>query len=184
MGEVAAEVLTDFPERFAERRRLFVVDQSGSRRELHLENFWPHKERLVLKFAGVDSISDAESLLGNEVQIPREECAELEEGAAYTSDLIGCHVFARQQSTPEYEIRNTPLREVGVVADVTFGAGEAPILEICGGNKEYLVPLAQEYILSLDTAAKRLELALPEGMLELDAPLSKEEKDLQKNSNS
>lgn len=63
---------------------------------------------------------------------------------------------------------------------MTFGAGEAPILDIRDGNKEYLVPLAQEYIKTLDTAAKRIELELPEGMLELDAPLSEQEKQSQR----
>jgi len=67
--------------------------------------------------------------------------------------------------------------EIGEVADVLFSAGEAPILQIRHGAKEYLVPLAQDYIKQLDTASKRIELELPEGMLDLDAPLSAEEKD-------
>ena len=66
---------------------------------------------------------------------------------------------------------------------MSFGAGEAPILAIRDGKKEYLVPLAQEYIRSLDTAGKRIELELPEGMLELDAPLSAAENDAQKEGN-
>ncbi len=73
---------------------------------------------------------------------------------------------------------------IGTVTDVHFGSGEAPVLEIRDGKKEHLVPLAQEYIRVLDVAGKRIELALPEGMLELDAPLSKDEKDAQKNSDS
>lgn len=166
---MAAELFTDFPERFAERRRLFALDQNGSRRELHLENFWPHKEWMVLKFEGIDSISDAEALVKVEIQIPVEERAALEEGATYVADLVGCRVVVDG-------------RAIGSVTDVVFGAGEAPILEIEEGKKEYLVPLAQEYVIALDVAAKRLELKLPEGMLELDAPLSGEEKKVQKGS--
>ena len=195
VGEVAAEILTDFPERFADRRRLFLLDASGSRRELLLENFWPHKERLILKFAGIDSMNDAEALVGGEVQIPVEERAPLEQGAAYISDLVGCRVFAsvapaalsRGESEPD-------LRDLGVVTDVLSGAGEAPLLQIrqhchseCSEEsavREYLIPFAQEYITRVDTAAKRLELNLPEGMLELDAPLSSEEKEAQKNTGS
>ena len=127
---------------------------------------------MILKFAGIDSINDAEPLIGAEIQIPAEERAQLEDGATYVADLKGCHVIVLGRG------------EIGEVTDVTFGAGEAPILEIRDGKKEYLVPLAQEYLRSLDIAAKRMDLDLPEGMLELDAPLSKEEKDLQKNSNS
>lgn len=178
MGEVAAELFTDFPERFSERRHLYLLDASGSRRELHLESFWPHKERLILKFQGIDSISDAEPLVGAEVQIPKEERAELEAGSAYVTDLIGCRVWVACSGL------RAPGQEIGVVSDVTFGAGEAPILEIREGKKEYMVPLAQEYIKTLDTAAKRVEMELPEGMLELDVPLTGEEKDAQKDSNS
>jgi 16S rRNA processing protein RimM len=144
---------------------------------LHLENFWPHKEWMILKFQGIDSINDAEPLKGAEIQIPLEERAQLEEGATYVADLVGCRVYVRD-SRPS--TADAAVREVGAITDISFGAGEAPILEIRDGQKEYLVPLAQEYIRSLDTAAKRLELQLPEGMLELDAPLSAAEKQRQR----
>lgn len=132
---------------------------------------------MILKFQGIDSINDAEPLKGAEIQIPAEERAQLEEGATYVADLVGCrvYVFDSRPSTAGLAVR-----EIGAITDVSFGAGEAPILEIRDGQKEYLVPLAQEYIRSLDTAAKRLELQLPEGMLELDAPLSNDEKKAQR----
>jgi 16S rRNA processing protein RimM len=170
-GEVAADILTDFPDRFAQRRRVFALGESGARRELRVESFWQHKQRLVLKFAGVDSISDAEALIGCEIQIPREQRAALDQGSAYVGDLVDCMV-------------TTGGRAVGTVADVQFGAGEAPLLVVREGKREYLIPLAQAYLRSIDTAAKRIEMELPEGMLELDAPLSKEEKDLQQKRRS
>src|SRR3954469_12087752 len=86
-GEVAAELHTDFPEKFAERKKLFALDADGKRRELQLVEHWPHKSYVVLKFAGVDSISDAEALVGSEIQVPREQRAEVEACAAYVSDL-------------------------------------------------------------------------------------------------
>ena len=193
---MAAEVLTDFPDRFAERRHLFLLDQNGSRRELHLENFWDHKERVILKFAGIDSISDAESLVGGEIQIPAEQRAPLEEGAAYISDLIDCEVFVSDRRPATSGLPASSC-SIGKVTDVLSGTGEAPLLQIRAHDRstgvspvtrnsgaEYLVPFAQEYIVSVDTAAKRIELNLPEGMLELDAPLTAEEKDAQKHSGS
>src|SRR5256885_12679405 len=92
-GEVAAEPHTDFPEKFGERKKLFCLDARGERRKLQLEEHWLHKSYIVLKFAGVESIDDAESLVGSEIQVPRELRAEIEPGAAYVSDLIGCAVF-------------------------------------------------------------------------------------------
>jgi 16S rRNA processing protein RimM len=171
-GEVAAALFTDFPERFAGRKRLFALDERGKRAALELEDYWLHKGGVVLKFAGVDTISDAEKLIGNEIQIPIEERAALEDGSFYLSDLVGCVVTDGG-------------REIGRVKDVTFGAGEAPLLVIQRNDgKEYLVPFAWEYIARLAPEDKRLEMNLPAGMLELDAPLSREEKEEQRGGSS
>lgn len=164
---MAAEIHTDFPERFAERKRMFALAADGVRRELQLEESWTHKGRIILKFAGVDSISQAEELAQAEIQIPAAERAELEPGAVYISDLAGCAVIVAGA-------------EIGQVADVQFGAGEAPLLVVRGrGDKEYLIPFAEAYLKSVDVAERRIVMDLPEGMLELDVPLSREEKDLQ-----
>src|SRR5258708_20338266 len=88
-GEVSAILLTDFPERFDSRRRLFVLDMKGARRGMDLENHWFHKGHVVLKFAGIDSISDGETLRGCEIQVPFSERAPLEEGEVYVRDLVG-----------------------------------------------------------------------------------------------
>jgi len=68
----------------------------GLRRELEVEELWPHKSYLVLKFAAIDSISDAEAMIGCELQVPLAERAELEPGWAYVSDLVGCTVLRRR----------------------------------------------------------------------------------------
>ena len=173
-GEVAAALLTDFPELFATRKKLFALSSGNAkqsvaanpvRRELELEEHWFHKDMVVLKFAGVDSINDAETLIGNEIQVPRSERAELGKDEFYVSDLIGCTVTDSG-------------REIGRIKDVQFGSGEAPLLVIAG-EKEYLVPFADAYIEKISMDQKRLEMKLPEGMLELDAPLNQEEKQRQ-----
>lgn len=167
-GEVAAELHTDFPERFAERERLYALESQGTRRELHLESSWPHLGHYVLKFRGVDSISQAEALVGCELQIPAAERAPLQPGAAYVSDLVGCAVWDLSAGGSGTEI--------GALAGVQFGAGEAPLLVVRSGNKEFLIPFAGEYLQRMDLPGRRIELRLPAGMLELDAPLTEEEK--------
>jgi 16S rRNA processing protein RimM len=175
-GEVAATLLTDFPELFATRKKLFALggssEQGGgasgtktSRRKLDLDEHWFHKGMVVLKFAGVDSIGEAETLVGSEIQVPRSERAALGRDEFYVSDLIGCTVTDAGL-------------EIGRIKDVQFGSGEAPLLVI-EGEKEYLVPFASAYIQKIVLEQKRLEMKLPEGMLELDAPLSREEKQRQ-----
>jgi 16S rRNA processing protein RimM len=158
-GEVLTELHTDFPERFEQRRTLYAWQPSGERRQLQLAEYWPHKGGMVLKFEGVDSIEEAETLLRSEIQIPASERAELEEGACFVSDLLGCLVLNAGA-------------ELGQVADVNFGAGAAPLLIVKNdGGQEYMIPFVESFTTKLDLKGKRIEMQLPEGMLELDAPL-------------
>ena len=162
-GEVAVELHSDVPDRFRVGLKLFALAQDGNRRELQIEEFWPHKGDLVLKFAGIDSISDAEILVGCELQVPGSERARLESGWNYISDLIGCVVFDAD-------------RELGKIEDVQFGAGEAPLLIVGTGSKRHEIPYAEAYLKGVDLEHKRIQMQLPEGMLDLNAPLTAEEK--------
>ena len=165
IGEVAAEVHSDVPDRFAVGMKLLALSKSGdSRREVEIEDLWPHKQLLVLKFVGIDSISDAEALIGSELQVPSGERARLEEGWSYVSDLVGCVVSDSD-------------REIGRIEDVQFGAGEAPLLIVAGADgKKYDLPFAEAYVDGVDLAGKQLRMKLPEGMLEINAPLTADEK--------
>jgi 16S rRNA processing protein RimM len=69
---------------------------------------------------------------------------------------------------------------VGSVADVQFGAGEAPLLVVKRGEQEFLVPYAEAFLKNTDLPARRIEFELPEGLLEVQSPLSDEEKQRQK----
>ena len=164
-GEVAAEVHSDVPGRFAEGMKLFALGKAqDTRRELEVEDLWPHKGLVVLKFRGVDSMNDAELLIGSELQVPITERAELERGWTYVSDLIGCTLFDHA-------------REIGRIEDVQFGAGEAPLLIVANSaGKKFDVPLAEAYLESVDIAQRQVRMNLPEGMLEINAPVTAEEK--------
>lgn len=164
-GEVAAETHSDVPGRFAEGMKLFALPKAEDvRRELEVEDLWPHKGLVVLKFRGVDSMSDAELLIGSELQVPAAERAGLEPGWNYVSDLIGCTVLDHT-------------REVGRIEDVQFGAGEAPLLIVANGaGKKFDVPFAEAYLEGVDLAQRQVRMNLPEGMLEINAPVTPEEK--------
>jgi 16S rRNA processing protein RimM len=166
-GEVAVELHTDVPDRFRPDKRLWALTKDGQRREVTVESLWPHKNFLVLKFQGVETISDAEPLVGAELQLPRSERARLEPGWTYLSDLVGCTVFDGQ-------------REIGEIEDVQFGAGEAPLLVVRNRQQAaklpYEIPFAEAYLEKLDLEQKQVRMKLPEGLLEVNAPLAKEEK--------
>ena len=185
-GEVFAEILTDFPDKFAERRklwllspqeattasggpRLFSADVSAAAvaptvaqapRQLELENHWLHKGGIVLHFAGVDSISAAEALSGLIVAIPRAERAALGDDEAYVGDLIGCALV---------DVAGAEAVPVGVIEDVDRTPGSAPLLVVRGAKGEVLVPLAKSFLRRIDLEAKRVEMALPEGLTDLNS---------------
>jgi 16S rRNA processing protein RimM len=165
-GEVAAEILSDVPDRFTVGMKLLGLPRelNADRRELELQEFWPHKGLLVLKFAGVDSISEGEALVGCELQVPCSHRSKLQAGWNYVSDLVGCTVFDQG-------------REIGRIEDVQFGAGEAPLLIVRDGAAKLLeIPFAEAYLDGVDVDRREVRMKLPEGLLEVNAPLSAEEK--------
>ncbi len=168
-GEVAVEIQSDVPERFAAGMRLLALaktppETQGLRRELQKSKTCGRTRACwSLKFAGVDSISDAETLVGAELQVPRSQRAELETGWTYVSDLVGCVVLDHG-------------REVGRIEDVQFGAGEAPLLIVTGeAGKKFDVPFAEAYLEAVDVAQRQVRMNLPEGMLEINAPVTADE---------
>jgi len=166
-GEVAVELHTDVPDRFRQNMRLWALAKDGQRREVAVEDLWPHKSFLVLKFQGIETISDAEPLVGAELQLPSSERAKLEPGWSYLSDLIGCTVFDGQ-------------RQIGEIEDVQFGAGEAPLLVVRDQEQAaklpYEIPFAGAYLEKLDLERKQVRMRLPEGLLEVNAPQARKEK--------
>src|ERR1044071_4979018 len=76
-GEVAADLLTDFPERFEGVEALIAISPDGSRRSLPIEERWFHGNRIVLKFPGYDSIDTAKELVGVQLAVPAAERVQL-----------------------------------------------------------------------------------------------------------
>jgi len=158
-GEVAAEILTDFPERLPKLREVWLSDGRAAPRRVRLQRCWLSPGRggqAIFHFADINSIEDAESLRGLEVQVPIEQRAQLAAGNYFVSDLVGCEVREVGASSA-----------LGSVRDVEFTGG-APLLAIDTKEGEVLVPLAAEYCVHIDVKAKRIDVALPEGLRDLN----------------
>jgi len=154
-GEVAADILTDFPERFDRLGELIAVFHGGERRRLTLEGHWLHGDRVVLKFKGFDTPEEATALAGCELAVPESDAVELEEGAFYDWQLEGCRV------------ETVGGRQLGTVSEVLHTGGEAPVLVICDERgKENLVPLAESICVGIDIAGELIRVDAPEGLLE------------------
>jgi 16S rRNA processing protein RimM len=173
-GEVLAEILTDFPKKFAERKQLWLLGttaagttaapgqaKEAAPREVSLVGHWLHKGSVVLHFAGVDSITAAETLAGLVVAIPFAERAPLSDDEVYIADLIGCSLVDVAGAAPVV---------VGEIEDVDRMAGPVDLLVVRGAAGEVLVPFAKSFLRTLDIAGKRLEMALPEGLTDLNPP--------------
>ncbi|HEX8118649.1 MAG TPA: ribosome maturation factor RimM, partial [Pyrinomonadaceae bacterium] len=117
-GEVACDLLTDFPERFEWLEELVAVFPGGRRERLGVESHWLHGDRVVLKFEGFDSPEEAAALAGCELAVPEAEAVELEEGEYYDWQLEGCRV------------ETVGGLSVGTVREVLHTGGEAPVLVI------------------------------------------------------
>lgn len=171
-GEVFAEILTDFPEKFAQRRQLWLLRESASHlsasvpteasfpRSVQLKNYWLHKGGVVLHFEGAESISDAEKLAGMIVAIPHEQRAPLAEDEVYIADLVGCMLV--DVANPDAPAM------VGEIENVERDIGPVPILMVRGVSGEVLVPFAKSYLRKIDLDKKRVEMSLPEGLVELN----------------
>jgi 16S rRNA processing protein RimM len=162
-GEVIAEVLTDFPERFVNLKRAFLENEGTGPQPVEIVETWWHEARLILRLAGVGSISQAESLRGRLLLIPRRERVALAENRYYLWELIGCEVFCRGRKAP-----------LGKVADIEATGGvellrvqtDAPGRAETG---ELLIPFAQEICPEIDVSARRIVIDPPEGLLDLNA---------------
>lgn len=164
-GEVLAEMLTDFPARFAGLRRVYLAKGSGAEggaaQPVEIENAWPHKGRMVLKFAGVNSISEAERLVGMHVLVPRQQRVELPRDHYYLWELEGCRVVTERDGAQS---------ELGTVTEVerTGGVDVLHVSSRDGRLRDVLVPLAQAICTRIDTTARLIVIDPPQGLLELN----------------
>jgi 16S rRNA processing protein RimM len=177
-GEVLAELFTDFPARLSSRLQIFLRQAQSEPRAIGLQNFWVdrnHPEHGIFHFEGCSSIDAAEKFRGFEVLIPIADRVKLPDGKYFVSDLIGCSVFENpvaeaKLSSPACAMEEAP-RLVGTVQDVYFpgeGTAGTPLLQLQTAAGELLVPLAEDICRSIDVAARRIDVTLPEGLSDLN----------------
>jgi 16S rRNA processing protein RimM len=178
-GEVAAQLLTDFPQRLTALREVFVAHAQDEPRRVDLVSCWlsqNHPGQAVFHFAGCSSISEAEKFRGLDVLLPFEQRVTLPAGHYFISDLVGCSVFAwAREASP---VASSPCTMssapslLGGVADVQFtgeGVSGTPLLVVDTREGELLIPLAEDICTRIDTAARRIDVLLPEGLRELNS---------------
>jgi 16S rRNA processing protein RimM len=153
-GEVGAEILTDFPDRFKWLRDVTLRKEGVPAKGLHLTSFWFHKGRVILKFEGIDSIDAANGLRDYEITLPLEQAMPLPEGTYYHFDLVGCVV------------RNGTGHEYGKVVEVLESAGTT-LLQVNREGGDFLIPFVEPFFRRIDIQKKELICDLPAGLEDL-----------------
>ena len=145
-GELKVAILTDFPDRFRELKRVYLGDEPWM-----LEGHRRHGRWIILKLEGCADRNSAEKLRGELVQIPLEEAVPLSEDEYYIYQIVGLEVW-----TSEGE-------HLGRVSEVLFtGANEVYVVE--GERGEILVPAIEDVVKEVDLEGGRLIVEPPEGV--------------------
>lgn len=153
-GELVAELLTDFPERFESLEELIAVSPDGERQTVKLENFWFQNGRVILKIESFDDVNSARVFIGFDFAVPEAERVQLEADEYYDWELEGCTV-----STVDGD-------SVGIVSSI-MKTGGTEILVVSDAEVERLVPLAASIVKDIDRANKRILIDPPPGLFEL-----------------
>ncbi|HLE85349.1 MAG TPA: ribosome maturation factor RimM [Thermoanaerobaculia bacterium] len=161
-GEAVVEPFSDVPERFSPGAELLAASPGtplGSRRSLRIESARPHRGALLVQFGGVAGRDAVEELRGALLEVPREVVPEAPEDAWYHFDLVGCRC------------RDLRAGELGEVVEVVEDGGGV-LLAVESPGRRLLVPFVREMVREVDTAGGRIELDLPEGLIEACASRS------------
>jgi 16S rRNA processing protein RimM len=154
-GELVADLLTDFPERFEQITKLFAVSPDGARHVIELERTWFQNDRVILKLSGCDSIEAAQAFVGFEFAVPEAERVELAEDEFYDWELEGC------------KVETIAGVDVGAVTNVLRTGGVDLLLVENDQKQSVMVPMVKTIVVSIDAAGKSILIDPPEGLLEL-----------------
>jgi len=151
-GEVAAELLTDFPERFSSLGEVRIFNGEKEYWE-EIEKHWFQKNRVILKFRGRDRPEEVEELIGGDLQVPQDQRVSLPQDSYYHSDLIGCDVMENEEVLG------------GVTGILETGAAGCNLVVTRADGGEFMVPLVQKFVLEVDVEKKLIQVNLPSGLV-------------------
>lgn len=152
-GRLVVQPLSDVEGRFAPGHELDLVTADGRRRPVEIAQAAPHGADLLVSLVGLDDRDAAESLRGATFEVSRAETPAAPDGAFYYFELIGCRCADREAG------------ELGVVEDVVEDGGGL-LLAVGDGARTILVPFVGSFLRSVDVEARRIDLELPEGLID------------------
>jgi 16S rRNA processing protein RimM len=147
-GEIAMQVLTDFPERIQQGKKVWIGDT-------HIQHViksvrWK-QDLLLLGFAGIDDRSGIDVLVNQDVFVQSDALPKLPDGRYYFHQLIGLSIFEQDNL-------------IGTVTEILeTGANDVFVVSLPGG-KELLLPDIKSVILNVDLEKQKIQVAIPDGL--------------------
>lgn len=153
-GEVKVISSTDFEEeRFKKGSKLLITRGNQLIREVVVQSYRNHKNFLLVKFEGIDSVEEAEKLKNLQIKIDSDEVGELEENEFYFHEIIGCQVFDEND------------RNLGeIIGILTPGANDVWVIKGEEG-KEILIPYIEDVVKQIDITNKKVNIEVMEGLI-------------------
>ncbi|MEE9562910.1 MAG: ribosome maturation factor RimM [Thermoanaerobaculia bacterium] len=158
-GEILVDLQSDVPGRLAPGDRIEVVSKNGERSVAQVSERRQHPRGTLIRLEGVDDRSQADLLRGALFEVQRHQTPPAPDGSYYYFELVGCQCVDSRQG------------ELGQVTGVVEDGGGL-ILEISDGRQRILIPFVRDYVRTLDVVDGRIELELPEGLVEACASTS------------
>ena len=154
-GEVKVISSTDFEEeRFKKGSKLLITRGNQLIREVVVQSYRNHKNFLLVKFEGIDSVEEAEKLKNLQIKIDSDEVGELEENEFYFHQIIGCEVFDENDKN---------LGEI--IGILTPGANDVWVIKGEEG-KEILIPYIEDVVKQIDITNKKVNIEVMEGLID------------------
>ena len=134
--------------------KIYTIDSTGEALEREPELIRPHKNLWVIRFKGINSINEAQSLIDQTVAVDKSFFPELSPGNYYWFEILGLEV---------YDEENTFYGEIEKV----FSTGSNDVYVVKSQNEdEFLLPATKEIVKKIDLKRNRLIFTVVEGLLE------------------
>ncbi len=152
-GDVVAKIETDRPQHYKNLESVLLLQNGGL-----VPFFITHaqllkKDQLLLRFEDVRSAKEADAIMGQDLYLPLSNLPKLEGKSFYYHEIDQFEVYNGQE-------------KIGMVDSVIDKPGQA-VLAVQYGETQFLVPLVDEFIESIDRSTRSLYLQLPDGLLDV-----------------
>lgn len=153
-GEVLAFLDTDEPEIYENLESVFV-ELNKTLVPFFIIKSHIHKSKFLrIKFEDFTSEEDADAIMNCHLYLPLSFLPKLEGTKFYYHEVEG------------FEVEDVRLGNIGILQRINDSNAQ-PLFEIQKGKIEILVPLIDDFIISIDRVNKKLVLKTPEGLVDL-----------------